>query len=92
MHKARDNDLATLTLFYRGSLADIRRCLSSSRINIAVVSAEREYLCLINLVLHKAIGSTYQVATYDACELRMSTMGTLPTGTPFCKRMATSPA
>ncbi len=42
-------------LCYRGSLADIRRCLSSSRINIAVVSAEREYLCLINVVLRKAI-------------------------------------
>lgn len=60
--------------------------------NIAVVRAEREYLRLINFVLRKAIDSTYQVATYDACELRMSTMGTLPTGTPFCKRMATSPA
>lgn len=43
------------TLFYRGSLADIRRCLSSSRINIAVVSAEREYLCLINLVPEKQL-------------------------------------
>jgi hypothetical protein len=49
VHKARVNYLATL--FYRGSLADIRRCLSSSRMNIAVVRAEREYLCPINVVL-----------------------------------------
>ena len=42
-------------LCYRGSLVGILRCLSSSRINIAVVSAEREYLCLINVELQKAI-------------------------------------
>jgi hypothetical protein len=35
---------------------------------------------------------TYQVATYEACAFRMSTMGTLPIGTPLDMRMAASPA
>lgn len=36
--------------------------------------------------------NVYQVATYDACAFRMSTTGTLPTGTPLDMRMAASPA
>jgi hypothetical protein len=60
--------------------------------NMTVVSADNEYLFTMRIVLDQRIFSVYQVATYDACAFRMSTIGTLPTGTPLDMRIAASPA
>jgi len=60
--------------------------------NIAVVSADKEYLCTVRNNSRKRKFGTYQVTTYEACAFRMSTMGTLPIGTLLDMRMAASPA
>jgi hypothetical protein len=61
--------------------------------NMTVVSADNEYLCMYNEKSPRPKNfGVYQVATYDACAFRMSTIGTLPTGTPFDTRIAASPA
>lgn len=39
--------------YCRGSLAEVRRCLSNSRMNMTVVSADNEYLCTISIDLRQ---------------------------------------
>jgi hypothetical protein len=39
--------------YCRGSLAEVRRCLSNSRMNMTVVSADNEYLCTISMDLRQ---------------------------------------
>ena len=61
--------------------------------NMTVVRADNEYLGVLNENSPRPKKlSVYQVTTYDACAFRMSTIGTLPTGTPFDTRIAASPA